>query len=78
MPLQPRRKTLQRYGICRLTGERWEKNPDLGFPAPTFINGRKYDDVEALDAWDAECAARARVTRAPARAGKSREINPEI
>jgi hypothetical protein len=72
MPLQPRRMTLKRYHIVDRTAERWEKNERLGFPKPIYINGRKFDDVELLDAWDAALAARTRETRAPPAAGKPR------
>jgi hypothetical protein len=49
----PRKKTCERYGVCSKTIERWEKNPALGFPRALVINGRKYDDEDELDEWDA-------------------------
>jgi hypothetical protein len=71
MPLQPRRKTAnERYGRSVRTIERWEEDPELNFPRSVIINGRKYDDTEKLDSWDAECAARTRDTRRPPAAGR--------
>jgi len=54
----PRRKTCDRYGVCDRTITRWERDPDLNFPKPTIINGRKYDDEDQLTAWDRANAAR--------------------
>jgi hypothetical protein len=51
-------QTAKRYSVCVRTIERWEADPDLGFPPCMLVNGRRYDDVEALNAWDAKCAAR--------------------
>ena len=48
----PRRATCARYGVCSRTIARWERDPDLKFPQPTVINGRKYDDEGALNEWD--------------------------
>jgi hypothetical protein len=55
-----RAKTMQRYGVCRRTVERWEADLAMAFPKSRIINGRKYDNEEALDAWDASCAAAGR------------------
>jgi hypothetical protein len=50
--LQPRRETLKQLGgVCARTTERWEQKPELGFPPPVFINGRKYDDPEEIVAF---------------------------
>jgi hypothetical protein len=50
---QPRRKTAERYGVSVRTVERWEEEKEkTKFPSSFLINGRRYDDVEALDAWD--------------------------
>jgi hypothetical protein len=46
--LQPRKKTLEQLGVCARTPERWERDPKLGFPPPTYINGRKYDDPDEI------------------------------
>jgi hypothetical protein len=50
----PRKMTCARYGVCTKTIERWEKNPALKFPRALVINGRKYDDEDELDRWDAK------------------------
>lgn len=63
MPLQARRKTAERYGVSVRSIERWEADQKLSFPPSRLINGRRYDDIEQLDAWDAKCAAAARETR---------------
>jgi hypothetical protein len=49
--LQPRRETLKQLGVCSRTPERWEKDPAVGFPQPAYINGRKYDDPDAIAAF---------------------------
>jgi hypothetical protein len=54
--LQPRRKTLEQLGVCARTPERWEKNPAIDFPTPTYINGRKYDDPDQIAAFIAKKA----------------------
>jgi hypothetical protein len=57
---QPRSHTCRRYGVCARTVERWERDPDLNFPPPTKIRGRKYDDEDELTAWDNANAAKSR------------------
>jgi hypothetical protein len=57
----PRRKTCERYNVCNRTIDRWERNPDLKFPPPTVINGRKYDDEDQLTDWDRANATRRKV-----------------
>jgi hypothetical protein len=61
----PRRKTAERYGVSVRSVERWEADPKLGFPKSAIRNGRRYDDVDELDALDAKCAAMGRTTRTP-------------
>jgi hypothetical protein len=64
MPLQPRRVTAkERYKVTVRTVERWEADPGMGFPPSVLINGRRYDDVEKLDAFDAACAVAMREGR---------------
>jgi hypothetical protein len=57
----PRRKTCERYGVCDRTISRWERDPNLNFPSPTIINGRKYDDEDQLTDWDRANATRREV-----------------
>jgi hypothetical protein len=56
----PTRAVCKRYDIVDRTVQRWIKNPDLGFPRPTYINGRLYFDEDALTAWDLAMAAKSR------------------
>jgi hypothetical protein len=66
-----RKKTAKRYDVTTRTVERWEKN-DPTFPKSTIRNGRKYDNEEDLDTWDAACAALGRAARTPPNAGVGR------
>ena len=52
MALIPDPKVARRYGVVARTIARWDDRPELGFPRPTRINGRKYRDEQQLDAWD--------------------------
>jgi hypothetical protein len=75
MSKQPRRKTAERYHVSVRTIERWaSESSTTGYPswAVTVINGRNYDDTNALDAWDAECAAKGRSAQTPPAAGRGR------
>jgi DNA-binding transcriptional MerR regulator len=54
----PTRKVCDRYDVVPRTIARWERNPELNFPQPTVINGRKYYDDDALTAFDRAQAAR--------------------
>lgn len=68
---QPRKKTVERYGTCDLTISRWERDPNLHFPPPLLINGKKYDDIDLLDEWDRQrirLSIEARNTQRKARA----------
>lgn len=56
----PDRQVCNRYGVCNRTLSRWDRNPELGFPTPIIINGRKYRDEDELAAWDRAQAAKAR------------------
>jgi len=46
------RQVAQRYDVSVRTLERWDLKPELGFPKPIRINGRRYRDAAKLDAWD--------------------------
>jgi hypothetical protein len=52
MALIAESKTSKRYGVCTRTLDRWDDQPELGFPPPVWINGRKYRDTDRLDAFD--------------------------
>jgi hypothetical protein len=40
--LIPDARVAERYGVSTRTIPRWDADPDLGFPAPVVINGRRY------------------------------------
>jgi hypothetical protein len=42
----------KRYTRTRRTIERWERDPNLNFPKPLVIRGRKYRDEAELEAWE--------------------------
>jgi hypothetical protein len=54
---QPRKKTAERYGVHVRSVERWEQNQEMDFPKPLVVNGRKYDNLHALEAWERMRAA---------------------
>lgn len=39
-------------GVTPMTIYRWERDERMGFPQPTYINGRKYYDDDELDEFD--------------------------
>jgi predicted DNA-binding transcriptional regulator AlpA len=43
-------------GISSMTLWRWEHNNKLGFPKGIDINGRKYYDLEKIEAWETQRA----------------------
>jgi len=55
--LLPTRQVCRRYGVSDRTIARWERDPDLQFPQPTEIRGRKYYDENSLTAFDRAQAA---------------------
>jgi predicted DNA-binding transcriptional regulator AlpA len=50
--LLPDAKVQERYGISSMTLWRWDRDPNLNFPKPTNIRGRKYRVEEELNAFD--------------------------
>ena len=50
----------KRYSVSLMALHRWDQKPELGFPPPHLICGKKYREIELLDAWDELMAARAR------------------
>jgi hypothetical protein len=73
------------YGVHLRTLDRWDHQPELNFPPPQYLNGRKYRNIEALRQWDIWRAAGGggKATRKPTRPPRaaavdpSRGINPE-
>lgn len=41
----------KRVGRSLRTLARWDRDPTLGFPTPVRINGLKYRDAAAFEAW---------------------------
>jgi hypothetical protein len=62
----PTRLVAERYKVSDRTVARWERNPNLNFPKPLIINGRKYRDEAELDAWDRANASRIAATTSAA------------
>jgi hypothetical protein len=56
--IQPRRETLRQLGKSARTLERYELDPELGFPKAIKINGRKHDVVRKLQQWVRDQAAK--------------------
>jgi len=59
-PIQPRRQTAQQFGRSVRTIERWEQDPELGFPKAIQINGRNYDSCRKINEFKRQQAERAR------------------
>jgi len=56
--LIPDSEVCRRYGVVAYTLWRWDHDkPELGFPKPVRINGRKYRVEDELDQFDARRAA---------------------
>ena len=53
MALKPDPKVAREFGVCTRTLDRWDDQPELGFPPVIWINGRKYRDADQLDAFKA-------------------------
>jgi hypothetical protein len=51
------RKTAARYDRDVRTLDRWLETPGLGFPAPMYINGKRYWSIKALEEWERARAA---------------------
>jgi hypothetical protein len=54
----------ERYRVHPHTLRRWDDNPALGFPPVVMVNGRRYREAEALDAWDRKNSREAATRRA--------------
>jgi hypothetical protein len=49
------RQVRARYNhVCTRTIDRWIINPNLGFPQPTLINGRRFWRIQELRRWESE------------------------
>jgi|1186.fasta_scaffold1161843_1 hypothetical protein len=82
------RQVAERYDVAVRTLERWDKLPDLDFPAPVYIRRRRYREVAKLDDWDRRNAHKAATPVRPSRAyaaaqplprvGRGRFAKPEV
>jgi hypothetical protein len=43
-----------KFNVTPRSVDRWWKNPELNFPQPIFINGRKYWSLAELERWERE------------------------
>ena len=48
----PRRKLPERYTVTPMTIYRWERDPILDFPQAMIVKGKKFYDVDELEAWE--------------------------
>jgi hypothetical protein len=62
--LIPDRRVAQRYGVHIRTLARWDAAPNLAFPPPVYLRGRRYRELVQLDEWDRENSRRAASLRA--------------
>jgi hypothetical protein len=53
----------ERFGKSQRTIDRWSQDPELGFPRPIYIRGRKHRDADAIDQFEAKLIASAEVGR---------------
>ncbi len=76
----PDPKVAIRYGVSQRTPPRWDAQPELKFPKPTYINGRKYRNIKELEAWDRWRAAGGggRLTRKGPRVAAARRAESEV
>jgi predicted DNA-binding transcriptional regulator AlpA len=56
-PLLPAAEVTKRYSVSSMTIYRWVRDNSLSFPAPIYINKRRYWRVSELVSWE-----RSRVT----------------
>lgn len=54
--LLPTVRLRERYGVTDRTLSRWVADPDLNFPKPIVINGRRYWQEAGLVVWEIERA----------------------
>jgi hypothetical protein len=54
----------ERYRVHPCTLRRWDEKPELDFPPPIYVNGRRYREADKLDAWDRKNSREAAARRA--------------
>lgn len=47
----------KRYKVTLRTIDRWDRQPDLGFPPALRINNRKYRRINQLEIWERQHVA---------------------
>lgn len=72
----PAARLRRRYNITDMTLWRWENAPELGFPQPVEIAGRRYWRLSELQQFEALCAVR-RSERSRVHAGIDRRGSTE-
>ena len=48
----PAAKVRERYGISDMSLWRWLNDPDLAFPKPLYIRGRRFWRISDLEGWE--------------------------
>jgi hypothetical protein len=64
--LVPDAEVRKEFKITAMTLWRWDHDPDLGFPPPAIIRGRKYRSRALLDAFNQTLIEQALANRKPA------------
>jgi hypothetical protein len=59
------------------TIERWDRDPDLGFPPAIEINHRKYRDIDQINAFAASKLKTSISAERVARAARARRVKKE-
>ena len=54
----PAPRVLDRYSVSQMTLHRWLKNPEMGFPVPTYFGRYRYWRLSELLAYERRCASR--------------------
>lgn len=69
----------KRYAVNPRTLPRWDANPELKFPSATYINGRKYRNIDELEEWDRWRAAGGggQATKKPPRVAAAQRTRPK-
>jgi DNA-binding transcriptional MerR regulator len=72
--LSPDSKVAKECGVCKRTIDRWDEQPELGFPPPVWINGRKYRDTDLLAAFIAARVRASMMERPKPRAKRLKQL----
>jgi len=48
----PAPKVRERYSVSDMSLWRWLNDPDLAFPKPIYIRGRRFWRISDLEAWE--------------------------